>query len=70
MGEWQPISTAPRDGTWFLGFWPVHTFEDQVKVTAWSPWGPGYDEPRFQDNGDCCDWTQPTHWMPHPGAPA
>lgn len=65
--EWQPIETAPIDGTWFIAFWPVAAVEDQVRVTQWmnDPW-----EPCFIDSNQWIDLTQPTHWMPLPEPPA
>ncbi|MFX4084524.1 hypothetical protein ACKU27_05400 [Sphingobium yanoikuyae] len=66
---WQPIETAPRDGTWFWAFWPVHTVEDQQQATSWQPWHAA-DWPRFCNSADSIDWCQPTHWRPLPDAPA
>lgn len=66
MIEWQPIETAPRDGTAILGF-NHHCF-----VTAWrtlyttalrgekaSWWDTKYP------TGEHMEF-QPTHWMPLP----
>lgn len=58
---WLPISTAPTDGTWFLGFWPVHCLQDRVCATRW--------DGVFVDADDFRDWLQPTHWMPLPAEP-
>ncbi|WP_375187713.1 hypothetical protein [Sphingobium yanoikuyae] len=66
---WQPIETAPRDGTWFWALWPVHTVEDQQQATSWQPWHRS-EEPRFCNSADSIDWCQPTHWRPLPDAPA
>lgn len=60
---WQPIETAPKDGTYFLAYWPVNTFSDRYQVTQWD----GCE--RFVDNADHIDWLQPSHWMPLPPAP-
>lgn len=61
--EWQPIETAPKDGTEILlyrrgvsqGKWRVGMLNGQC---AWG--GDGWFYPR---------WDQPTHWMPLPEAP-
>lgn len=66
--EWQPIETAPRDGTWFLGFMERQTLEDTIRVWAWMPWK-GCDTPMFYDAADTIEDEQPTHWMPLPPAP-
>lgn len=69
MGEWQDISTAPRDGTWVLacirGFVPgVVQWCD--KRGHWSEFEYG-DAPEGDDTE--VDW-QLTHWMPLPPPPA
>jgi hypothetical protein len=62
MSEWQPIESAPRDGTYVLGFGlheqrgtyidVIHYWSDRWTVV----WMHGYGEP--------------THWMPLPDPPA
>ena len=32
MTNWQPISTARKDGTWIWGFRKLKVFEDQFDV--------------------------------------
>ena len=64
--EWQPIETAPKDGTLVL-VWDEDTggaFAAQflVEVTGWG------------NPGEWMDWhgmrlLQPTHWMPLPDPP-
>ena len=66
---WQPIETAPKDGSWFLGYWPVHSREDQICTTSWSDDAIDGFMGRFVDNADHLDWLQPSHWMPLPAAP-
>jgi hypothetical protein len=63
--EWQPISTAPKDGTWLLvrgdsgyinGPCRVHIARYQPDYHPWSPW----------QTSEACDFIddggQPTHW--------
>lgn len=61
---WRPIETAPKDGTWFLAYWPVQTFEDRIQTTQWL-----HGDCRFVDASDFMDHIQPTHWQPLPAAP-
>lgn len=58
---WQPIKTAPKDGTWFLAL-PV----DYVRPTACRWWAPEWDpagkwcldaEWRLADMGEGALWT-------------
>lgn len=62
---WQPIETAPRDGTWVWAFWPVQNGCDQQRVTCWV----ADEEGGWMDAADYVDWTQPTHWQPLPPPP-
>lgn len=58
---WQPISSAPRDGSYVLGFGPhetrgsymdaIHFYRDRWTIT----WMDGFGEP--------------THWRPLPAPP-
>lgn len=62
--EWQPIETAPRDGTWVLVFHPGHQHGhvcswDKIR-RSWRLLGGCI----FSGAGD-----EPTHWMPLPGPP-
>ncbi len=53
---WQPISTAPTDGTYVL----AHE-SGLIPFVAWM------DEGRWEA---CDGWACPTHWMPiHPPVP-
>jgi hypothetical protein len=62
--EWQPIETAPKDGTPVLGYRDVDGVMATVYWTTWGGWSlvapGGYAE---ED-----DW-EPTHWMPLPDPP-
>lgn len=58
--EWQPIETAPRDGTRILVFYPVldgHIFTAGFEFGTWQS---GIWDGRRE---------QPTHWMPLPEPP-
>ena len=66
--EWQPIDTAPKDGTWILVY---HKFESYgFDKTEWD-----YDKWIVRWAYDC--WhtgeeyaiQEPTHWMPLPKSP-
>lgn len=63
--DWQPISTAPKDGTWMLTWRNgiINQTRWQGEITgggmAWG--GKGWQYP---------DWSLPTHWMPLPEPPA
>ena len=68
---WQPIETAPRDGTHIL------VLMEGAVIEAW--WETGFEE--WLGNWDCvtlpshgcgCCYSsnaEPTHWMPLPAAP-
>ena len=62
MSEWQPIETAPRDGTLILTFDAEQ--ESQCLVSHWKDsldyWEPG----TWRDDGGT-----PSHWMPLPEPP-
>lgn len=60
-GRWQPIGTAPKDGTLLLVWAPgVEGLNAIFSLCAW------HDEAGF-----CIDeLRQPTHWMPLPEPPS
>ena len=67
MSEWQPIETAPKDGTdidlWLHGFRVADCYWDKV-AGEWCD----SDGDRLTEN--VVDYGQgPTHWMPHPEPP-
>lgn len=77
--SWQPIETAPTDGTVMLGWFPYFCAageRGQVFVMRWNDekWA-SKPKPHFDASG----WVwgvrelrkrQPTHWMPLPDPPA
>jgi hypothetical protein len=70
--EWQPIETAPKDGTRVLAFWPnIFGHGNATQTESWFG-------PRAADWGEACwqsafEWDDghntPTHWMPLPAPP-
>ena len=67
VAEWQPIETAPKDGTVFLGY-KLGQFRECYKVPRddcdmWCFGGTSGADDLFPN-------IKPTHWMPLPKAPA
>lgn len=69
---WQPIETAPKDGTWIILAGPSGyvTTPLRCEVAHWypeyhprNPWQTHSNDP-FSDGGE-----EPTHWMPLPEPP-
>lgn len=58
--KWQPISTAPRDGTRLL-LWAPSWSQPNTGHPYPRGWGPMYELGPWLD--------QPTHWMPLPEPP-
>lgn len=74
MGEWQPIETAPMDGTAVLvyredaGVFTAHYVEDDAHLS--SPMNPPEGDCYwFTTGGEDLTDDMPTHWMPLPDAP-
>lgn len=74
MSEWQPIETAPRDGTEFIALSPKGVSRCKWADVDWDehPLGRVYkwwinpdDEFWFEDGPH----DAPTHWMPLPNPP-
>ncbi|WP_409021373.1 DUF551 domain-containing protein [Dyadobacter sp. CY261] len=59
---WQPIETAPKDGTEVLGWDGVNRFTCRYK--KWGNWDLLVCG-SYAGDGDCF----PTHWMPLPSPP-
>ena len=64
FGVWQPIETAPKDGTWIMVYWPTMGIGQYPFVVFWDE---GWQPARYSDR----DYGEafPTHWMPLPAAP-
>lgn len=61
-GEWQPIKTAPKDGTHILT-----CGDGYIVVAMWFVYHGGRSQWETVDGESEID---PTHWMPLPAAPA
>lgn len=63
MSEWQPIETAPKDGTWVL------LYHQYARISDWY-----WDGQKWHN--DVLDWGDdepslaPTHWQPLPDPPS
>ncbi len=65
MAEWQPIETAPMDGTAFLGL-------AETQITAHGDchiWMAEYDGELFRNIWDHWPLYELSHWMPLPEPP-
>ncbi len=78
--EWQPIDTAPRDGTWVLLFGFETPDTNDSMDDGWGPVVVGKGGELFAGEGDpwdvgiydgFCELSvhNPTHWMPLPALP-
>jgi hypothetical protein len=72
MTSWQPIETAPKDGSWVLGYDAKSAYPDMACETMWivrhgngGGWSGGRDWEILLDGQYC----KPTHWMPLPEPP-
>ncbi len=70
MSEWQPIESAPKDGTRIIAYMPKHAGDIEIllwvsddKGAGWAYWDNGYGEFSPTEGDD------PTHWMPCPPLP-
>lgn len=65
--KWQPIETAPKDGTRVLAYWPdCYGNESSCQVESWfGPVGLGGPENTWQNPYEQAYWhNRPTHWKP------
>jgi hypothetical protein len=82
MAEWQPIETAPKDGTEIIGLFR-RRYEQNDPPTVYGPWTIAYDGRKWRSSWDgeevisyMSDFgteykgpdIDPTHWMPLPDA--
>jgi hypothetical protein len=71
IAPWQPIETAPKDGSWVL-LWVENN--RQAIVAYWSG-KPLWDGNFWVAQGEVCSWDlennfyHPTHWKPLPDPP-
>lgn len=65
--NWQPIETAPRDGTWIFGYWPTMSITEYPRVI----FADDHSEHDIWFMPDNLDFgcVYPTHWMPLPPPP-
>ena len=61
MSDWQPITTAPNDGTLILTFQANSMTGAKVKLISWRN--------DTVPNGWSMRENEPTHWMPLPAPP-
>lgn len=61
--KWEPIETAPRDGTWILGWRKSNVFIDGVQTVM------AFDDVEDHWVDGCFEVDPPTHWMPLPEPP-
>jgi hypothetical protein len=67
VSEWQPIVTAPMDGTWVMLYEPCAEFPTK-DFTHWlAMWSE--TERMWMDQDDAQVVRAPTHWMPLPEPP-
>lgn len=68
---WQPIETAPKDGTRFLSVRVKKDRTPRLQITAWLK--PGSKNTPYRKEEGWSGWeeksSQPTHWMELPNVP-
>lgn len=69
MADWQPIETAPKDGTEILLFELQCYDEPYIATGIWHRWDGGERWLPAVYGGARTDYFDPTHWMPLPDAP-
>ena len=79
MNSWQPIETAPKDGTQILVCWINYKGEGRQSVVRWTDeyggeghrWLIGMSLPKDEQRGVALQLVKrhPTHWQPIPDFP-
>jgi hypothetical protein len=80
LGAWQPIETAPRDGTWLLLAGGECDYDEssdnkgRIVSAQWttkrnSSTAKGHWQFAWYDGGYYGEYENPTHWMPLPAPP-
>lgn len=66
--KWQPIETAPKNGTWFVGAWinDRDDFAYSMSVVRYNGNGNWREKVGVDCDGPV---STPTHWMPLPEPP-
>jgi hypothetical protein len=64
--DWQPIETAPKDRSSFIGYWQRQGRSDCEVKTWWCDIDERWESPFETASSD----SEPTHWMPRPAPPA
>jgi hypothetical protein len=65
MSAWQPIATAPKDGTIVILGWRLDDEDDWFAIGGWYESGPADMRWYAVDN----EPASPTHWVPFPRLP-
>lgn len=68
MSEWQPIETAPKDGTWAIVGWFHLAGQVSLAVGFWHAHKRAWCDVRNVLHGPNPEQL-PTHWMPIPDPP-
>lgn len=73
MTEWQPIDTAPKDGTVIWLYDPVHNYQQKGSFcTASIATDMGWEDGWMLVDEQCGGWgwiCEPSHWTPLPEPP-
>jgi hypothetical protein len=66
--DWQPIETAPQDGTYILAIRAAPSHDQTIpNIIVWNPWLTNWADNYAPDARPVLH--QPTHWMPLPPPP-
>lgn len=72
MSDWQPIDTAPKDGSWILltggkdaQGWDHDEPQPPMVVAQWASYAECWQF-AWYDSGYYGEYDQPTHWLPLP----